>query len=182
MFKNLEKIEKDDFESFFNLLEKSFPNIERRSKEGQKEIFDETLYNVYGIKDENKKVIGFIATWEFDKFNFIEHFAVDTSLRGKGMGTDLLKEYIHNSNKPIYLEVELPNDDICIRRIDFYKRLGFNLNEFDYLQLPLQIGNELLPLKIMTHPYKVSNDEFIYFRKNVYDKVYKQSPCSDFKF
>lgn len=36
MFKNLEKIEVRDFKSFFNLLEKSFPNIERRSREGQK--------------------------------------------------------------------------------------------------------------------------------------------------
>ncbi len=182
MFKNLEKIEVRDFKSFFNLLEKSFPNIERRSREGQKEIFDDDLYKVYGVKDNIGNVVGFIATWEFDKFNFIEHFAVDASLRGNGMGTRLLKEYIQNSNKPIYLEVEYPNDDICIRRIDFYKRLGFNLNEFEYLQLPLQIGNELLPLKIMTYPSKVSNDKFIYFRKNVYEKVYKQNTCSNSKF
>ena len=167
--------------AFFCLLDKSFPNIERRSREGQKEIFDDDLYKVYGVKDHSGNVVGFIATWEFEKFNFIEHFAVDRILRGKGMGTHLLKEYINNSNKPIYLEVEFPNDDICIRRIEFYKRLGFKLNEFDYIQLPLQIGNELLPLKIMTYPSKVSNDEFIYFRKNVYDKVYKQSQSSDFE-
>ncbi|AOR23847.1 GNAT family N-acetyltransferase [Clostridium taeniosporum] len=175
MHRKLEIIEQKDFDSFFDLLDKSFPNIERRSRKGQKEIFSEILYKVYGIKNGNDKVLGFIATWEFDKFNFIEHFAVDISLRGNGLGTKMLKEYIKNFNKPIYLEVEYPNDAISIRRIEFYKRLGFYLNDFEYVQLPLQVGNELLPLKIMTYPYNISENEFIYFRNNVYDKVYKQN-------
>lgn len=173
MYEKLEKISKDDFHSFFDLLDKSFPNIERRTYKGQKDIFNENLYEVYGLKDDNKNVIALIATWQFDKFTFIEHFAISKSLRGKGLGTRILKEYIKNSSKPIYLEVEYPNDDICIRRIEFYKRLGFYLNNFEYVQLPLQIGNELLPLKIMTYPNEISMKDFMYFRDNVYDKVYK---------
>ena len=34
------EIYKDDFDSFFKVMEKSFPEIERRTYEGQKELFD----------------------------------------------------------------------------------------------------------------------------------------------
>ena len=82
------EIYKDDFDSFFKVMEKSFPEIERRTYEGQKELFDESQYRVLGYKNNNK-VTAFIAFWEFDDFHFIEHFAVAEELRGNGMEVDL---------------------------------------------------------------------------------------------
>lgn len=170
---NLKRINKEDFSSFFSLMENSFPSIERRSREGQKNLFKENSYKVFGHKDSSGNVIAFIATWEFENFIFIEHFAVDNKLRGNGLGSYMIKELLEECKKPIFLEVEEPENDLAARRIKFYKRLGFNLNHFDYLQPPLQKEHVHLPLKVMSYPSKVDGEKFNKFKSQVYNKVYK---------
>ena len=85
----------------------------------------------------------------------------------------MLKAYLNRSDKPIFLEVELPENDISVRRIEFYKRLGFYLNDFEYLQPPLQKQHDFLPLKVMSYPRSVDEMEFINYKNTVYEKVYK---------
>lgn len=170
---NLKRINKEDFSSFFELMEKSFPSTERRSCEDQRNLFKENSYKVFGHKDSNGKVVAFIATWEFEDFIFIEHFAVHSKMRCNGIGSVMLKELLNEYKKPIFLEVEEPETDIAERRIRFYKRLGFNLNSFDYLQPPLQKHHEFLPLKVMSYPSKVNVEKFKNFKNQVYEKVYK---------
>jgi len=173
--KNLKKLRCEYFESFFRLLSEAFPSIERRSYEDQKKLLCDNSYNIImdNDNDEDENITAFIANWEFDNFSFIEHFAVDRKMRGNGMGTSMLKDYLKRCNKPIFLEVELPKNDISIRRIEFYKRLGFHLNNFEYLQPPLQKQHDFLPLKVMSYPQSVDEQEFINFKNKVYEKVYK---------
>lgn len=168
----LMNIDSEDFNSFYELMSEAFPPIERRYLENQKKLLENDCYKIVGYK-ENNKVIAFIASWEFEKFNFIEHFAVGDSYRGNGMGTTILKQYLNKfSDKPVFLEVEYPEGDISIRRIEFYKRLGFSLNDYEYIQPPLEEGNEILPLKIMTYPEKVENIQLDQFKNEVYKEVY----------
>lgn len=167
------EIYKDDFDSFFKVMEKSFPEIERRTYEGQKELFDESQYRVLGYKNNNNEVTAFIAFWEFDDFHFIEHFAVDEELRGNGIGSRFIKDFLNKSAKKTVLEVEYPEDEISMRRIEFYKRIGMNINDYEYVQPPLQKGQELLPLKIMSYPDTLDKAQFDYIRKELYDNVYK---------
>lgn len=169
---SLKIIQSYEFDDLFKIMKESFPNVERRSFEDQKSLFEEKRYKVFGYK-ENDDLIGFLATWEFENFNFIEHFAVDSNARGKKRGTFILKQYLKKCNKQIFLEVEEPTTEIAARRIEFYKRLGFNLNSYNYLQPPLQKQNPLLPLKVMSYPRNVTASEFMNFKKIVYDKVYK---------
>jgi len=171
--KNLKKFRHEDFESFFRLLSESFPSIERRSYENQKKLLYEDSYSIIVNNDEKENITAFIANWEFNDFSFIEHFAVDSKMRGNGMGTSILKDYLNKCNKLIFLEVELPENDISVRRIEFYKRLGFYLNDFEYLQPPLQKQHDFLPLKVMSYPRSVDEMEFINYKNTVYEKVYK---------
>lgn len=169
----IKSITKDDFESFFRVMKNSFPEIERRTDKGQKALFNENEYRVIGYKDKNDDVTAFIAFWDFEDFIFIEHFAVDKSIRGNGVGSKFISEFLNNSEKNIVLEVELPEDEISIRRIEFYKRMGMTLNDYEYVQPPLQKGKELLPLRIMSYPKRLSQDEFENIRREIYKKVYK---------
>lgn len=171
--KNLKRFQHTDFDSFFYLMSESFPSIERRSYEGQKKLLNEESYNIIAVKNQNDNIIAFIANWEFDDFHFIEHFAVDSKIRGNGVGTSMLKAYLNECNKPIFLEVELPTNDISIRRIEFYKRLGFHLNNFEYLQPPLQNKHNFLPLKVMSYPRSVDEQEFVNLKNAVYGRIYK---------
>jgi len=161
-----------NFDSFFELMSEAFPSIERRSYENQKKLLCNEAYNIIIENDEEENIIAFIANWEFNDFSFIEHFAVDSKIRGNGMGTSMLKDYLKKCNKLIFLEVELPENDISVRRIEFYKRLGFHLNNFKYLQPPLQKQHDFLPLKVMSYPRRVNKMEFVNFKNVVYDEVY----------
>ena len=42
-----------------------------------------------------------------------------------------------------------------------------------YVQPPLEEGNELLPLKIMSYPNESNDEQLNRFRNNVYKHVYK---------
>jgi len=170
---NLKEFQHSDFDRFFKLMREGFPSVEMRSCEDAKNLLYEDLYNIIVDKDENENITAFIANWEFSDFNFIEHFAVDSKIRGSGIGTAMLKAYLNKCNKPIFLEVELPENHVSIRRIEFYKRLGFYLNNFEYLQPPMQKQYDFLPLKVMSYPRSVDEKEFINFKNTVYDRVYK---------
>ena len=67
----------DHFEEAFELMQKSFPENEYRTKENQKKLLKNPMYKLDVKTDETGKTIAFIASWEFPKFLFIEHLAVD---------------------------------------------------------------------------------------------------------
>lgn len=170
----LQKLNSEDFKDFFEIMKMSFPSIERRTYEDQFSLLENKYYKIMGLKDENNDLSSFIALWEFEKFYFIEHFAVHKKLRGHGMGTHMIKqiqEYV--GNKPILLEVEIPEEDIAKRRVEFYKRCGFYFNTYEYMQPPLQKGYPLLPLRIMSYPEKLIESDFYRFRDIIYKNVYK---------
>ena len=168
----LEKIDKKDFEYFYEIMEEAFPEDEHRNKDEQRKLFKEELYNVSGYK-KNNEVIGFIAYWDFDGFDYIEHFAVKRSYRNKSIGSTLLKKFLDRRKKKVILEVEYPEDKITVSRINFYKRIGFYLNDYEYIQPSYEIGRNEIPLKIMSYKNLIGEDEYNEFKNSVYANVYK---------
>lgn len=163
----------EDFESLYKVMENSFPSIERRDFKGQKKLFNKDFYNVIGYKDSNDKVCAFLAFWKFDEFNFVEHFAVDESLRGEGIGTKLFNHYLESTDKLTVLEVEPPEDEISTRRIKYYERMGMKMNDYNYMQPPLQKGKPLIPLKIMSYENELMDHEFNNIKRCIYKTVYQ---------
>lgn len=161
------------FDEIYKIMESSFPTSEFRTYDGQRALLSSPYYRVLAETDPNNKTIAFLASWEFTSFRFVEHFAVDPSLRGGGTGGKLLNKYINQSRIPVRLEVEPPESDFAKRRIGFYERLGFHLNTFEYVQPPLREGQALLPLNIMSYPEPLTEEEFCHFRETVYSEVYK---------
>lgn len=162
-----------EFDKIFALMKASFPTSERRNYAGQKELLAEPYYRLITEINSNNQVIAFMAVWEFPSFRFIEHIAVDPNTRGSGIGGKLMASYMRESSKPILLEVEYPDTDLAQRRIAFYERLGFQLNPFDYVQPPLQEGETYLPLKIMSYPRILTEEEFTHQKEILYTNVYK---------
>lgn len=158
------------FDSVYSIMEKSFPTDEIRPYNEQRELLFEERYRVYVYGDEPK---GFIGTWEFDEFVFIEHFAVDETFRNSGLGSIMLNEFLSLQKKTVCLEVECPDTEIAERRIGFYERNGFFLNEYDYYQPPISKGKNIVPLMIMTSKGKVTKEVFKRMRNTLYQKVYR---------
>ena len=162
------EIDENKFEDVYNIMDEAFPIDEHRKKENQKKLLKNKSYKIHGLYDD-KKIIAFVASWELEKFIFIEHFAVHKDYRNKKIGENLLKTFLGLKNKNIILEVEPPLNDLKIRRINFYKRCGFCLNNYEYMQPSYEKKQKQIPLKIMSYPKKIYKNEFI---EELYKKVY----------
>lgn len=166
-------IGKDMFDQLFSLLEISFPTSERRTYSGHlAEFSSEEFHCLCYVPDGLKAALNY---WDLGEFLYVEHFAVAPELRGQGTGSLLMSEFrAAVGGKPIVLEAEPPCDsDIAARRIAFYQRLGFEYNDYDYIQPPLMDGESPIPLKIMSAPDRLSESEYIKIRDRLYRDVYK---------
>lgn len=128
----------------------SFPEEERRDFILVKELLKENPYfKLYALlKDET--YAGFITIWQWENFAYVEHFAIDEAARNGGIGGRALSQFIGQLDKPIVLEVEMPTDEMSRRRIGFYERLGFKLDENHYKQPPYRSGDDWLEMRLMS--------------------------------
>ena len=173
VFKKHFEIDLAEFDSFFALLKSGLLPLEYRSYQNQKKLLENESYNILFCKHD-KNVIGAIAFWYVEDFVFVEHFVVKSECRNQGLGTKMLEVLSTKLDAKVILEVELPNSNINSRRIEFYKRNGFCYNDFEYFQPPLNEGDELLELKIMSKPCALSEEEFQEIRSRLIKAVYKQ--------
>ena len=107
-------------------------------------------------------------------FYYIEHFAIDPSLRNGGYGKRVLESIQTKLQGPIVLEVEEPTEEMSIRRINFYKRLNFTLHEKPYMQPPYRTGDSGLPMLLMTYGDIDMEKDFDKVKNMLYKEVYGQ--------
>ena len=167
----LQALDRRDFDRVYEIMSLSFPDDEYRPFEEQKALLEDEDYRIMIYQEDS--IAAFLAVWELDGFTFVEHFATHPSFRNKGLGEKMLKELIASSKKTICLEVELPENEISIRRIGFYERCGLHLNNYPYVQPSISKGRSPVPLMIMTSRRTISSEEFEELKNNLYRKVYK---------
>ena len=163
----LQRINETDFPEIYRIMQASFSDDEYRPYDEQLALFEEPEYRIYYMP------AGFLAVWEFESFIYIEHFAVDPALRNSGTGSAMLQELVKQYQKPICLEVELPEDELTRRRIGFYERNGFVFNEYPYIQPPISKEKSPVPLRIMTYRSEITREEFQKMKEILYRRVYK---------
>ena len=162
-----------DFDRIFEIMDSSFPNSEMRTYKEQKKLLDNELYHINIEVDEENKILGFLAYWDLPSCIFLEHIAVLKEKRNKGIGKKFLNDIINNSRKKIFLEAEPPVCEISKRRINYYKRFGFKLNEFFYEQPSLRESEGAQRLMIMSYPDPVNEEQFLKYKKDIFKNVYK---------
>ena len=167
----IEQIFINDFEQIFEIMEKSFPLTEFRTKSEQKSLFENKFYKVLGIK-ENNCLVALAAIWCFDEFTFIEHLATLPEYRNCGLGAKLLCGIIESDSKQVCLEVEPPEDALTRRRIGFYERNGMHFNAYPYIQPSISAGREPIPLFIMTSSRTIDENTFQKMKNTLYKEVY----------
>ena len=166
-----ERLDARDFEGVFRLMTESFPADEYRAREEQRALLDKPCYRLYGLRGENR-ISAFAAVWTLPDALFIEHLAVDPALRNAGLGGRLLDEVTNITQTPAVLEVEPPRTDIAQRRIGFYQRHGFHLNDYDYVQPALRAQDTPVPLLLMTAGRAIDRSEFERVRRNIHTLAY----------
>ena len=161
------------FSELYKILEYSFPKNERGDFDEQLAKSNCPEFRTMTLS-ENGKVLGFLNFWELSDFVYLEHFAVAKELRGKGLGSELIRQLCAIcTGKTIVLEAEPPAlNEFSARRIEFYRRLGFHTNPFPYKQPPYRAGGEPVELVIMSRPMPLSEDDFTKKIREIYRKVY----------
>lgn len=160
------------------LYQTAFPSTERRNTALQRKVTDTTENFHFHALSVNGKTVGFLTFWEFPRFIYIEHFAIDATMRGQHIGQTVMEHFHKTTPKPIILEVERPDTDIARRRIGFYERCGYTLWRNDYLQPPYQEGQDFLPLYLMCNSCTLQADtDFETIKTTLYTHVY--GLCND---
>lgn len=177
---------KEENESVWNRIEHtytdSFPEAERRPFPLVRRLsLEHPAFTVYVLTRRQatlseakaqESYVGFITAWKFDKFIYIEHFAIDESARNGGRGGRALKQFLASCQAPVVLEVEIPTDELSKRRIGFYERLGFTLDQHLYHQPPYQEGGETLEMRLMTYGGIDLTGCFEQVKHTLYTQVY----------
>lgn len=162
-----------DFDEVYDIMLYSFPESERRSKKDQLGLFSDSRYKIAAERGADGIICVFLAYWELNGVTFLEHFAVAEHLRGGGLGGRFLDELVKGLKGTVCLEAELPETSIAARRIAFYERHGFILNDYRYIQPPLGEGRVEQPLKVMSYGAALTKEQFENIRAEVYEAVYK---------
>ena len=154
------------------LMTDSFPAEEDRSLEELRNYTDNKPHFHCNIILLQNNPIGLITYWDFGHFYYVEHFAIAPSQRNSGHGKNVLYHLCRQINKPVVLEVEIPEEEIAIRRINFYKRNGFNLWEKPYMQPPYKAGDNYLPMRLMAYGNLECGKDFEQVKECIYREVY----------
>lgn len=134
------------------IYETSFPIDERREFDSLLHLAQQNGAYKPEVVCKNGTVVGFISSWNFDEWRYIEHFAVDAALRGCGIGREVLRNFVERDARPVVLEVEPPIDKMSCRRVEFYTRQGFVLhNSYQYIQPPYDSNRNAVELRLMTY-------------------------------
>ena len=169
----LQKLTHTDFNKVFALLEESFPLDEYRPYDAQKALLDNPQYSIYVLLGEaSHEIKAFVTVWQFKDFAFIEHLAVAPDYRNQGLGAKILHELGELLSCRLVLEVELPETELARRRIGFYRRNGFSLNEYSYLQPSYGEGRSPVVLLLMTTNGGIDQAEFEKIKARLYRTVY----------
>lgn len=117
------------YKSFLEVYAISFPVHEQRNASQQITAFDNKHYHLI-IKTAGEKLVSFIAYWDFKDYVYIEHLAVNPELRGQNKGSELLEDFAEMISKAIILEIDPPINKIAKKRLEFYKKLGYEVNSY----------------------------------------------------
>ncbi len=156
------------------LLQSSFPKEEYRELDELRNYTDHKQKFVNNIIIDDNVPVGLLTYWDMGDFLYIEHFAIDPTKRSGGYGKKTMELFCSCNNKSIVLEVEKPEEEMAIRRIGFYERLGYALWDNEYEQPPYRKGEDFLPMNIMAYGNIDKGKDFEKVKEIIYKEVYNQ--------
>lgn len=154
------------------LLIASFPEEEYRNL-GELRTYTDTIPDFHcNIILDDGTPAGFVSYWDLGDFCYIEHFAIDPEKRNGGYGGKLLDQLRAKEERPFVLEVELPEEEMAQRRINFYQRKGYTLWEEEYFQPPYKAGDGQLPMLLMVNGALNPRTDFERIKGRIHRTVY----------
>lgn len=166
---------RDKFTLLYRILERSFPATERGSEELHYSEFRRPEFRCMCYEPDGipAAFLNYFYLSDADLV-FVEHFAVESTLRGKGTGSEMLRCFLEAATGSlVVLEVEPPEGETEKRRIAFYQRLGMTLNKGEYFQPEFYGKSPAIPLKLMTNR-PLDDAEFAKVKQLIHKRIYRK--------
>jgi GNAT superfamily N-acetyltransferase len=160
------------WEQVWRLYSDSFPEYERRGINSHLQATDDPAYFTE-IALDNGNLTAILFYWRYNSsYIYLEHLAVRPEMRGQHIGSRLLGQFLRRNNESkIILEIDPPIDEISEKRLEFYNRAGFSMNNYAYTHPSYSKNGKVHELKLLSAPGHISPEEFEEFTKFMNDKV-----------
>ena len=158
----IHSVDDADWPLIWSIYEASFPKNERRTLDAQKTIMPHPRYRFEAWSD-HAGLVGFTAWWSYERFSFLEHFAVDARRRSGGVGRKILAAWMERPHPVVLLEIDPVTDDISRRRWNFYERLGFLENDIAHSHPSYFDGTGSVPLLVLSYPHRIDKNIYTEF-------------------
>lgn len=173
------KIKWEDSERWnkvWDLYEESFPIAERRKLEDHKRASKNPLFHPTSVW-ENGVLLGLVFYWEWDNYRYIEYLAVASKMRKHGYGFQIIK-HVRNEKYTTILEIDPLANELSVRRLQFYERVGFTLTPYRFVHLPYRLESDPQELLILSYPKMITKEQHNYFLNFIdkHVKIYCEKP------
>ncbi|MBS4061986.1 MAG: GNAT family N-acetyltransferase [Bacteroidetes bacterium] len=162
-----------DFEAISALYISAFPEDERRSVDVLKKMINQQPEMVFYTIILNDLFAGFLILWQFEKFFYIEHLAINDKQRSFGLGKKVIESIKQIFPGIILLEVEPPLDELSVRRVRFYERSGYKTVLKKYMQPPYDKNKKPIPMWVLSNDEQISDSDLKEYLTTIRLKVYE---------
>lgn len=175
---HLKPMDLDRFAVVYAAMERNFVPAERRDSADARALLNRKEYRIFEAMD-GTDAVGFVTVWELEGFCFIEHFVIYEDYRNRGYGARVLA-LLKENYRMLVLEAEPPETELQTRRIRFYERSGFFVNDVNYVQPPYREGGEAVKLLLLSCPAPLADADAVI--SELYRRVYENAKLSFFDY
>lgn len=155
------------------LYEESFPEEERREITQLKRLVAGQPAMYFNAIECDGELCGLFVYWKLDGFYYLEHLAVYPAMRNKKIGQQVLDYVAVHLPGLRLLEVEPTTDEMTTRRVNYYRRNGYEVLDKTYVQPSYHSQGDACPLWIMGNEASPRLAEFV---EKIKQEVYR-IPC-----
>lgn len=153
------------FSQVDTLYTQAFPYHEQRDAVAKQRALGDTHYALEAWFD-GETFVGLSGVWMFDGYSYIEHLAVDGSLRSQGYGQRLLGQLLARCPLMI-LEIDPLTTEIAHKRLRFYQSMGFVANPYPHRHPTYHPGIADHELIVLSCPQAIDAAQHQHFDRNL---------------
>jgi ribosomal protein S18 acetylase RimI-like enzyme len=173
--KRITHAEDSSLNQLLSLYAEAFPPEVRRDIDQLKYLIENQPKMNFNAIQEADELCGLLVYWNFDSFRYLEHFAVFPEKRNRKIGEQALDYIAQHIKGSFIFEVEPAVSEITTRRINYYRRNGYEILEKDYIQPSYrQDSEEDVPLWIMGNPEAAQPHLLKEYIRTVKKEVYRK--------
>lgn len=154
------------------LYQEAFPKSERREIAQLNKLIEHNSEMYFNAIEEDGTLAGLFIYWKFEDFYYLEHLAVYAEMRNRKIGQQVLDFVARHLPGQRLLEVEHATDELTTRRVNYYRRNGYEIVDREYLQPSYDTPKEAYPLWIMSNTPDTDKEKLARQIQTIKEKVY----------